>query len=110
MEYDKDILQVLAEAGQSGLTVKKITHHVFNACNGLFCTVCYDDVYQYVRQYLARNSKSSNSVIEKTGEWGTYRINLNSGESEQLMLKFTDVAVDENETSQLEEDQSLNLF
>ena len=36
MQYDKEILRVLAEAGNEGLSVQKVSRHVFNACNSLF--------------------------------------------------------------------------
>lgn len=39
MNYDSEILFVLTEAGEKGLSVKKIARHVFNNCNGLFDVV-----------------------------------------------------------------------
>ena len=52
MQYDKEILRVLAEAGSEGLSVQKISRHVFNACNSLFNSLNQEDVHKYVQMYL----------------------------------------------------------
>ena len=75
MNYDSEILFVLTEAGEKGLSVKKIARHVFNNCNGLFDVVPFEDVYHYVACYLKRNSKSNDSIIERTSIRGVYRLN-----------------------------------
>ena len=62
--YNNEILKVLAEAGNDGLSVKKIARHVHNAHNTLFSNVSFDEVYAYVGQYLKRNSKCADSIIE----------------------------------------------
>ena len=90
--YDKAILRVLAEAGEEGLSVQKISRHVHNACNTFFDVLSYDDVHAYVRQFLQKNSRNPQSLIERTHTRGTYRINLNSQETRQLMLRFVDDA------------------
>ena len=36
MKYDRLIIEILMEAGSDGLTVRKVSRHVFNAVNGLF--------------------------------------------------------------------------
>ena len=74
--YNNEILKVLAEAGNDGLSVKKIARHVHNAHNTLFSNVSFDEVYAYVGQYLKRNSKCVDSIIERTDLRGVYRINL----------------------------------
>ncbi len=107
--YDDTILKVLTEAGKEGLSVQKIAHHVFNASNTFFETVSLEEVHRYVQQYLLRNSRHSDSIIESTGTRGIYRINEKSSASQQLMLMFSD------EEPQAENpkpviDQSLSLF
>ena len=52
MSYDSEIIKVLVEAGEKGLSIKKIVQHVYNASNSLFCMITYDEVYTYVAQYL----------------------------------------------------------
>jgi len=64
-----------------------------------------------VQQYLLRNSKSQQSLIESTGQRGYYRLNTTgSKDAQQLMLMFRDdvVADDVQETAQ--QDLSLDLF
>ena len=108
--YNNEILKVLAEAGSGGLSVKKIARHVHNAHNTLFSNVSFDEVYSYVGQYLKRNSKCADSIIERTDLRGVYRINLCNEHSQQLMLQFQD-EYDEKENSQeAAVDQSLSLF
>jgi len=107
--YDDTILKVLTEAGKEGLSVQKIAHHVFNASNTFFETVSLEEVHRYVQQYLLRNSRHSDSIIESTGTRGIYRINEKFSASQQLMLMFSD------EEPQTEDpkpviDQSLSLF
>ena len=105
--YDREILKILKEVGEKGLSVTKISLHVHNACNTLFASVSYDEVHRYVAQFLLRNSKNPESIIEKTNR-GIYRLNLRSQETQQLVLQFA-------EEPQLREemktpDLSLSLF
>ena len=108
MTYDREIIKVLTEAGHDGLSLAKIVRHVYNASNTLFETVDFEDVYRYVFSWLQKNSKSSDSLVEKA-ERGIYRLNLNSNETSQLMLQFTD-AVDETKDDKPQVDLSLSLF
>lgn len=108
MNYEKQILEVLTEVGQDGLSVQKISRHVFNVCNSFFNPISHDDVHRYVSQYLICNSKGKNSMLE-TVRRGVYRLNMNSLESQQLMLEFRDddPVEEENKPSI---DHSLSLF
>ncbi|MBR6885680.1 MAG: hypothetical protein IKN01_08235 [Prevotella sp.] len=107
--YDQKILKVLAEAGTDGLSIQKIVYHVYNSSNTFFETVSLEDVHRYVRQFLQRNSKNKDSMIESTGVRGVYRINEKSSDSQQLMLMFSD-EVQEAEEKKPVVDQSLSLF
>lgn len=109
MNYDRDIIFILSEAGPKGLSIKKIARHVFNHNNGLFNVVSFDDVYHYVSSYLIRNSKSADSIIEKTDVRGVYRINLSSRTTNQLQFIFCDEEASEPEKPD-NEDLSLSLF
>ncbi len=108
MKYEKEILRILSVAGSTGLSVKKIARHVFNASNTFFETISFEEVHVYVQQYLLKNSKNPDSIIESAGVRGTYRMNPSSKESQQLMLLFREDEQEEPETKQ--EDQSLSLF
>lgn len=110
MNYDCEILHVLNEAGINGLSVQKITRHVYNNRNTLFDEILFEDVYRYVSAYLKRNSKNTNSIIEKTGTRGVYRINTSAKNTQQPMFDFKDYDFSENETNTEVEDKSLSLF
>ena len=112
MNYDKEIISVLTEAGSEGLSIGKIARHVFNACNSMFDVLSFKDVHAYVAQYLQRNSKNCNSVIARTEKRGVYRLNYDSQEVRQLMLQFSDDAAhkEEEDTARMQEDGSLWLF
>lgn len=65
-----------------------------------------------VQQYLLRNSKSPQSLIESTGRRGYYRLNTQgSADARQLLLDFRDeVTNDETENEKPQQDLSLDLF
>lgn len=107
MSYEKDIFIVLKEAGETGLSVKKIASHVFNVHNSFFETASYEDIKRAVQSYLAYHSKRRNDMIEKVG-YGTYRLNQKSKETKELILKFADD--DDEDPPKPVKDQSLSLF
>ncbi len=107
MQYDKEILRVLAEAGDEGLSVRKVSRHVLNACNSLFEPIGQDEVHKYVQSYLLKNSKSTGSVIEKTRK-GVYRLNEHCKMTQQQLLQFRDE--DDVVEVKPDDDQSLSLF
>ena len=108
MEYEREILRVLIEAGSEGLSVQKISRHVFNACNSFFNPVAFDTIHAYVSNYLTLQSKKPTSLIEKTARRGVYRLNMQLPETQQLRLQFLDQ--EEEETRPANEDLSLPLF
>ena len=64
----------------------------------------------YVQQYLLKNSKSQQSLIESTGQRGYYRLNTTgSKDAQQLMLMFRDEQQPVEEVRE-QKDLSLNLF
>ena len=85
MQYDKEILQVLIEAGCEGISVQKISR----------------------QQFLRRNCKTDTSLVEKTKK-GIYRLNVNNGMTQQLFLQFREDREIVEETP--EKDYSLDLF
>lgn len=109
MKYDHEILFILSEAGDKGLSIKKIARHVFNNHNNLFEGVSYDDVYHHVASYLKKNSKSSDSLIERTCIRGVYRLNK-SNASRQLFFDFNNEETEITYTEKTTEDKSLSLF
>ena len=111
MNYDQQILKILTEAGERGLSVQNISRHVYNLNCTFFNQPNYEDVRSYVQQYLLKNSKSQQSLIEATGQRGCYRLNTSgSKDAQQLMLQFRDETVANDEPSMSQPDLSLDLF
>ena len=52
MKYDRLIIEILIEAGSDGLTVRKVSRHVFNAVNGLFDEADIEAVHKLVERAL----------------------------------------------------------
>ena len=70
----------------------------------------YEDVKSYVQQFLLRNSKSSQSLVERTERRGYYRLNTcGSTDARQLMLQFRE-AQEEKKEEKPQQDLSLDLF
>ena len=112
MTYDKQILEILTDVGQQGIGVQQLAKHVYNLNNTLFTQVDLKKVHQDVQQYLLRNSRSPQSLIESTGRRGYYRLNTqNNADARQLMLQFREEQQGgKDEVPQQEQDFSLSLF
>ena len=114
MTYEQQILNILTEAGERGISVQSIARHVYNTNNTFFHSPDFADIHNFVQQFLLRNSKSAQSLIETTGRRGYYRLNTNgSADARQLMLNFKEeqqnkTSEDADETKN--EDRSLCLF
>ena len=110
MNYDQQILKVLTEAGDYGVSVQSVVKHVYNMNRTFFSQPDYEDVKSYVQQFLLRNSKSSQSPIERTERRGYYRLNTSgSTDARQLMLQFSEVQ-EEKKEEKPQQDLSLDLF
>ena len=111
MTYDQQILQVLTEAGECGVSVQAIAKHVYNMNCTFFVQPDFEEIRTYVQQYLLRNSKSQQSLIESTGRRGYYRLNTDgSADARQLLLQFRDEKEEEREEEKPQQDFSLDLF
>jgi hypothetical protein len=110
MTYDRQILQILTEVGEKGISVQLLAKHVYNMNSTLFFSPDLEEIRSYVQQYLLKNSKSYQSLIESTGRRGFYRLNTqNNANARQLMLAFREVP-EEKEEEKPEVDLSLSLF
>ena len=114
MTYDKQILQVLSDVGDQGIGVQQLAMHVYNLNCTLFFLPNLQEIHGYVQQYLLRNSKSAQSLIERTDRRGYYRLNTqNNADARQLMLEFHEHQADETEEQNDDKpkiDLSLSLF
>lgn len=110
MTYDQQILNILTEAGERGISVQTISKHVYNMNCTFFAQPDFDEIRSYVQQYLLRNSKSSHSLIESTGRRGYYRLNTTgSPDALQMLLQFREDH-QEKEEEKPQQDLSLDLF
>ena len=112
LSYDSQILQILTEAGERGIGVQTIAKHIYNMNRTFFFQPDFEEIHNYVQQYLLRNSKSQQSLIESTGRRGYYRLNTSgSADARQLMLQFTNDQQEEKEEEKPPvQDLSLYLF
>ena len=89
MIYDRQILKILSDVGEQGISVQLLAKHVYNQNVSLFFTPDIDEIRSYVQQYLLKNSKSPSSLIESMGRRGYYRLNTqNNPDARQLMIEF----------------------
>ena len=89
MTYDQQILSILTSVGDKGISVMQVSKHVYNMNLSFFYTPDLNEIRAYVQQYLLKNSKSPQSLIESTGRRGYYRLNTqNNPDARQLMLEF----------------------
>ncbi len=110
MTYDQQILNVLLQAGDRGLSVQAIVKHVYNMNRTFFQQPDYEELHNYVQQYLLKNSKSAQSLIENAGQRGRYRLNTSgSQDAQQLVLQFRDEPQDDAPVVP-QKDLSLSLF
>ena len=105
-------MQILTWAGERGISVQAIAKHVFNMNRTFFVSPDFKEIHDYVQQYLLRNSKQPQSLIERTERRGVYRLNLaGSEDARQLMLDFRDAKNEsQEEEAKPQKDLSLNLF
>ena len=111
MTYDQQILKVLTEAGERGVSVQAVAKHVYNMNCTFFTQPDYEEIRSYVQQFLLKNSKSNLSLIENTGRRGYYRLNTTgSADARQMMLLFREEKTGNNEEEKPQQDLSLDLF
>ncbi|MBP5715219.1 MAG: hypothetical protein J6X07_11045 [Prevotella sp.] len=110
MTYDRQILQILTEVGEKGINIQLLVKHLYNMNSTLFSSPEIEEIRSYVQQYLLKNSKSAQSLIESTGRRGYYRLNTqNNADARQLLLAFREPAAEEKE-ERPSVDLSLSLF
>ncbi|MDE6806865.1 MAG: hypothetical protein K2I98_00155 [Prevotella sp.] len=110
--YEQQILRILTDVGERGISVALLAKHIYNLNCTLFFQPDVQEVRQEVQQYLLKNSKSSQSLIESTGRRGYYRLNTKgSADARQLMFEFREeLPAPEPETERPQQDFSLSLF
>ena len=111
MTYDRQILKILSDVGEQGISVQLLAKHVYNQNVSLFYTPDMDEIRSYVQQYLLKNSKSSASLVESMERRGYYRLNTqNNADARQLLFEFAEEHTEKEEEKPQQQDFSLNLF
>ena len=112
MTYDRQILKILTDVGDKGISVQLLAKHVYNQNSTLFYTPDLSEVRSYVQQYLLKNSKSPSSLIESMDKRGFYRLNTqNNLDARQLMIEFREERqLTEDKEEKPSQDLSLDLF
>lgn len=89
MRYDNLIIEVLIEAGSNGLSVRKITHHVYNAVNGLFDEADWNVVHRMVRAFLHYHTKGTEPALSRPRR-GVYSLNRTTAAGKRLLASVLD--------------------
>lgn len=111
MTYDQQILRILTEAGERGISVQTIARHVYNINVTFFHAPDFEEIRNYVQQYLLRNSRSPQSLVERTEHRGIYRLNKKgSADARQLLFDFQKHEDEEAQKEKPQQDLSLSLF
>lgn len=109
--YDQQILRILTDVGDRGISVQLLSRQLYNMNVSLFSSQDLEEIRAYVQQYLLKNSKSPQSLIESTGRRGYYRLNtMNNADARQLMLEFKRHDQVEEKEEKPMPDLSLDLF
>ena len=111
MTYDRQILRILSDVGEQGISVQLLAKHVYNQNVSLFFTPDIDEIRSYVQQYLLKNSKSLASLVESMERRGYYRLNTrNNADARQLLIEFRQDSSSEEKEEKPARDLSLDLF
>jgi len=109
--YDQQILRILTDVGDRGISVQLLSRQLYNLNVSLFSSQDLEEIRAYVQQYLLKNSKSPQSLIESTGRRGYYRLNtMHNADARQLMLEFKHHEQVEEKEEKPMPDLSLDLF
>ncbi len=84
MQYERDVLIILREAGSNGLPLKRIALHVYNIRNSIFEPLDRKKLYYAIAQWLRQESLHSEGAVKKMSQWGRYSLNKRSKKVRQL--------------------------
>lgn len=101
--YDEQILRILLDVGVRGISTKKLAKHVYNHFCTFFHQPDFNEVYRYVHNYLKRNSRTQQGMVEHAERWGHYRLNIKAKAAQQLMLKFSKNDTDDQTSNEQEQ-------
>ena len=73
--YKQQVLKILMDVGESGMSASLLSKHVYNMNTTLFFQPDVDEIRRWVWSYLQRNARSKHALVEHTGRHGFYRLN-----------------------------------
>lgn len=111
MDYQRQLVAILTEAGEKGLSLSKIARHVYNSSCTLFESPSFDKVYADLALFLSRQSRLADGMVKRTGTRGVYAINDRWALFRQVVIDFDEHTTDETSQQQdsFVEDKSLTL-
>lgn len=111
MDYQRQLVAVLTEAGEKGLPLNKIARHVYNSSCTFFESPSFDKVYADLAQFLSRQSRLADGMVRRTGVRGVYALNDNWALFRQMVIDFDGYASDDilQQQDSAVEDKSLTL-
>lgn len=72
--YKQQVLKILFDVGERGMSAALLSKHVYNLNCTLFFQPDVDEIRRWVWSYLQRNARSRRPLIERTGRHGYYRL------------------------------------
>lgn len=73
--YKQQVLEILLDVGERGMSAALLSKHVYNLNCTFFFQPDVDEIRRWVWSYLQRNARSRHPLIERTGRHGFYRLN-----------------------------------
>lgn len=73
--YKQQVLKILMDVGEGGMSASLLSKHVYNLNCTLFFQPDVDEIRRWVSSFLQRNSRSRHPLVEHTKRHGYYRLN-----------------------------------
>ena len=111
--YKQQVLRILLDVGQRGMSAALLSRHVYNLNTTFFFQPDIDEIRRKVWAFLQRNAHSRRPLVEHTDRHGYYRLSRRGIIYTRKMLASLsdDIHSDEPaETEKLRQDDLPGLF
>lgn len=111
--YKLQVLKILMDVGERGMSAALLSKHVYNLNCTLFYQPDVDEIHRWVWSWLQRNARSRHPLVERTGRHGYYRLSRRGivfMRQQQLLLNSNEPEQDTAVAEKPEQDLSLGLF
>ena len=95
MNYEPAIIRILYMAGAQGISVHKLSLHVYNASNDFFTRIPFEEVRQDVQAWLLRHSRGACPEVTRVRH-GYYSLNKSSARVRRMLENGTQSVFDVN--------------